>query len=385
MKICQDDNCTGCAACANVCPKHSIEMKENSFGELHPQIDVSTCVQCELCVKTCPVNNELRFSYPLKCYAAWNSDEEKRQKSATGGLGYLLARNVIEYENGIVFSTRYNPDLLPITTHTDNIVDLRAFVGSKYVQSYIDPDTFRIIKQSLLEGKNVVYIAMPCQVAGLLSFLHKKYSNLLTVDIICHGVCPTSYFIDEINYLKRKKNITEVSDVRFRGNDGYNYVLSLWNNNQLLYSQNCNENSYFYGFLNGITLRNNCFSCRYARPERVSDITIGDFIGLGNNVPFPYSVNNVSSVFVNTPKGLEYYESVLAHYPSLKNVTRSYEERLVYAPSLREPSKRHPLNLIFRDKVQTMGYVNAIQSLIKYKLLYNKLNRICHEIYYRFK
>ena len=64
------------------------------------------------------------------------------------------------------------------------------FRGSKYVQSYLG-DIFSEIVDQLQGDQKVLFSGTPCQVAGLLSFKKKKKinsENLLTVDIVCHGV-----------------------------------------------------------------------------------------------------------------------------------------------------------------------------------------------------
>lgn len=60
----------------------------------------------------------------------------------------------------------------------------------------------------------------------------------------------------------------------------------------------------YKGFLLGVSMRENCYSCNYSKPERVSDITIGDFIGLGKTIPFDFPTHNVSSVTTNTQRVL---------------------------------------------------------------------------------
>ena len=56
MQILDDMNdCTGCSACFNVCPKAAIEMKSDVEGFKFPVIDADKCVNCGLCREVCPV------------------------------------------------------------------------------------------------------------------------------------------------------------------------------------------------------------------------------------------------------------------------------------------------------------------------------------------
>ena len=292
-----------------------------------------------------------------------------------------MSEYAIMQKGAIVFGTAYDENFTPHTTFTESIGGLEAFKGSKYVQSVVGRDTFRQIKRFLDQGRFVVYIGTPCQIAGLLTYLGGDYSNLLTVDLICHGVAPVRYFCDEIAEVRKRlgRKGRSLSNVRFRGNDGYNYRMTFWDGlGRRLESRKLRgENLYFAGFLRGIILRENCYACPYARPERISDLTLGDFIGLGKTVPFPENAHNVSSVMLNTDKARAFYADMLAHMPDVVSIERDYAERLEYRPSLREPFARHPLNRRFRDYYQKFGYVVAIQKTLAGRLRWERVHRNC--------
>lgn len=228
MEICSENKCTGCAACVNICPRQCISLTENEYGELHPSVDETKCINCNLCAKTCPNNVPVVFNYPSHCYASWITDTDKRSLCASGGIGTIMAEYAIRHKHGVVFGTAYDDNFIPRVTYTETIEGLEAFKGSKYVQSIISPDTFKQVKDFLRNGRFVLYVGTPCQIAGLKTFLRKDYDNLITIDLICHGVCPTKYFKEEVDYLVNKHQIEGLSDVRFRGNDGNNFALTLW-------------------------------------------------------------------------------------------------------------------------------------------------------------
>lgn len=376
MNICPDNKCTGCFACAASCPQKCISMQENKYGELHPVVEEEKCVQCGLCQKICPNNNPLVFNYPHACYASWITDSKKRRICASGGIGTIMSEYVIENCNGVVFGSRYNERMSPVMTYAENIEELEYYKGSRYVQSIFIVETYNQIKTFLKSGRKVLFIGTPCQVAGLKGFLREEWDNLITVDLICHGCTPTRYFEEELSYICSQEKITDVSDVRFRGNDGNDYAYTIWGGfsdlngehpkgklNRLFYKKGCSS-YYLAGFLLGATLRENCFNCIYARPERISDITIGDFIGLGKEASFDYSKRNVSSVLINTDKGKEFYDSVSEFKNELVNVERNYSERLAYKPSLIHPSERHPLNKAFKDSYLEGGYIYASRKVL---------------------
>ena len=373
--ICIYNKCTGCFACANACPKSCISLVEDEYGEIHPKVDTDACIDCKLCQKTCPNNREIAFRYPSHCYAAWITNKEKRKICATGGIGTELSEFVIKH-GGIIFGSRYDEKLNPIITWTDNITELERFKGSRYVQSKVGEETYKQVKEFLRTGKQVLYIGTPCQIAGLYGFLKKSYDNLITVDLICHGVSPSIYLKEEVEYLTEKYGLKNVSDIRFRGNDGNNYRLTLWNkarrklfprNNyrQKIFDEDFLDDCYIQGFLKGVSLRENCYSCNYARPERISDITIGDFIGLGTNIPFNYPKGNVSSITTNTQKGYDFLMSVDKGNGELHLIERNYKERLEYRPSLMEPFKRDARNAAFRENYEVEGFSKAIRKVLR--------------------
>lgn len=374
--ICIYNKCTGCFACANVCPKQCIELKPDEFGEVHPIVDQSLCIDCKLCQKTCPNNREITYNNPSHCYAAWIDNPETLKICASGGMGTILSQYVIE-QGGVIFGSRYDENMTPVIKWTDKLEDLEHYKGSRYVQSLVGKETFKQVRDFLKEGRLVLYIGTPCQIAGLQGFLKKPYDNLITVDLVCHGVSPTTYLKQEVKYLSEKYHLQDISDIRFRGNDGNNYRLTLWNkvrrklfprNNyrQKIFCEDFLDDYYIQGFLKGVSLRENCYSCNYARPDRISDITIGDFIGLGAHKPFQkptYSVN-ISSVTTNTQKGLDLFSKVAETHKELHIEEREYSERLEYRPSLMEPFKRDPRNKAFRELYEKAGFPKAIRAVM---------------------
>ena len=59
--------------------------------------------------------------------------------------------------------------------------------GSKYTQAHPGL-VYRDIKRELTHGRKVLFTGTPCQVHALKQYLRKEHENLLTLDIICHGI-----------------------------------------------------------------------------------------------------------------------------------------------------------------------------------------------------
>ena len=55
FKTLAKQDCTGCTACVNVCPRQCILMRVDEEGFYYPIIDKEKCIECGLCEKVCPV------------------------------------------------------------------------------------------------------------------------------------------------------------------------------------------------------------------------------------------------------------------------------------------------------------------------------------------
>ena len=182
-------DCVGCFACCSICPVDCIAMQDDKEGFLYPFYhDKKQCINCGCCKKVCPVITQRNDSKPLGVYAAKNPDEKIRLQSSSGGIFTLLAEHIIN-EGGVVFGARFNENWEIIHSYAETIEGVATFRGSKYVQSKIG-ESYKQAKFFLTMGggRKVLFSGTPCQIAGLKAFLQKDYSNLLTVDFVCHGV-----------------------------------------------------------------------------------------------------------------------------------------------------------------------------------------------------
>ena len=199
---------------------------------------------------------------------------------------------------------------------------------------------------------------------------------------ICHGVPSPDYLSGEIKRILGRK-IGLATNCRFRGNDKYNYNFSLWNNGKVLYNRRAFLSYYFTGFLTSITLRESCYSCRYTSERRISDITLGDFIGLGKLYPFTGNAHNASVVVLNTSKGEYFFSEFRNSMQNLYIEKREYEEAVQGGESFRKPVKRN----IKRDKFLVLyekyGWEKAITKVLwKYifrNMLMAELKKLLHK------
>lgn len=186
IKIQNKQDCCGCAACVQRCPKRCISMKEDNEGFLYPVVDESVCIDCGLCEKVCPIINRPEKLPVKEVLAVKNRNEAERMASSSGGVFIALAKKTIE-KGGVVFGAVFDENWEVMHTYAETLDEVKPMMGSKYLQSRIG-NSFRDAEKFLKEGREVLFTGTPCQVTALHNYLRKDYLNLLSVDFLCHGV-----------------------------------------------------------------------------------------------------------------------------------------------------------------------------------------------------
>ena len=303
----QKKDCCGCGACAAICKAGAIEMKRDTEGFLYPSVDASRCVDCGMCEKVCPMKKGIEKLEGQQFFAVKIRSEEKRRKSQSGGLFWAMAEQILR-EGGHVYGAMIGKDFYVQHRKAETIAQAEPMRGSKYVQSDTR-DTFREVREDLRKGICVLYTGTPCQIAGLKSFLGALAddSHLLLVDIICAGVPSPAVHPKMIEWIERTGG-KKVVDFEFRdvrepwGKVRQNYVFA---------DGSSKTDSHFsWLFSQKLAHRESCLDCPFARPDRVSDITIGDFWGINSLMPEFRDEIGVSIAVLNTPRGKGAFESV---------------------------------------------------------------------------
>lgn len=348
------DKCTGCGACKAACPLDCISMQESKDGFIYPNINISKCVDCHKCEIACPIEHRCELEYDSEAYGAVYVDHKTLMNSTSGGAFSAIVEYVLS-NNGIVYGCTYSKHLKPIHIRINKWEQLHLLNGSKYIQSDT-LNTFQTAKEDLENGTLVLYSGTPCQIAGLKSFLGKAYGNLITVDIICHGVPSYAYFKKYIEWLEKAQRI-HIKIVNFRSKDNKQWGLSGnliakdLKSNRIIKKKLFYYNSYYYYyFLKGSIYRNSCYSCKYANMKRQGDFTLGDLWG-AEGLGLPFDVRNgCSLVLVNSIQAKRIIEEL-----NLKKTKISINYAISNNTQLKSPSIRPNYRNILIEQYQSLS------------------------------
>ena len=309
INITKKTDCSGCYACYSVCPVGCITMKLDSEGFWYPVADASACIQCGKCEQVCHILKPFEPARQPKAFAAYAKDNTILKTSSSGGVFTPLCKAVIT-DGGVVFGAAFDRDFNVCHIAVEEVEDLRAFRGSKYVQSKIDNALINT-KSELEKGRLVLFSGTPCQIAGLKLFLKKEYENLITADVICHGV-PSPKVWTAYKRMKESDQKDEVRAVRFRDKTkGWqNFSLAMDFSGKLRYRKALDDDPYLFGFFRNLYLRPSCYDCVEKSLNRKSDITLADYWGIEHIHPEFTQDKGVSLVFANTFKGIKLFDSI---------------------------------------------------------------------------
>lgn len=296
--IVREDRCCGCSACFNICPKNAITMVENSTGFLIPEINNELCINCSMCDKSCPANTKSNKSL-LKCYTLKIADDAELCKAQSGGAFYAVAQYILK-NGGIVYGVS-NQDVRNVkTVRVDDLGDLEQLLKSKYVQNDYS-DSFKQVADDLKNGLTVFYSGTACAVQGLVNHLNaKKISTdkLLTCDLICHGVPSRLMVKDHINYIEKKYNSKVISHLYRDKSFGWGSHKETY---ELENQAKASNNNMAILLSKGYSVSPTCFKCEFTTPDRISDMTIGDYWQLSRlGMSITQFANGLSVVLVRS-------------------------------------------------------------------------------------
>lgn len=359
INIIGEEKCTGCFGCVNLCPFSALEMKLSEDGFYMPKVDENKCIECGLCTQKCPVINFNSGNFAkedIQVYAGFSTSDEIRLKSSSGGMFSEIAEHLLE-KGYIIFGATCTEELGVKHICVKEAKELYKLRGSKYIQSSIGT-VYLDISKLIKEGKRVLFSGTPCQVAAIKMLV--KSENLITIDVICHGIPSKIVFDEYLKYIGNNKNILNYS-FRDKSLGWSKRLVKAQMEDNSTYECIANEDGFFHGFICDLYLNMACYKCKFSAVPRSGDITLGDFWKISDDL---MDERGVSVVLGNNQKGIELLHE-LEKLNKIKLYPKSLESALKGNPRIVDGhlNKRIKREEIL-SKVKSHGFEYILENYI---------------------
>ena len=316
--VCKLNQCNGCMACLEKCHHNAITIQDQ-LRYYNAVIDSEKCINCGLCTKVCPnLNGSNDIVKPRWWNQGW-AEPTVRVGASSGGAASAIMNAFIK-QGGYVAACLFHDGEFRFQV-TNQLDMVNKFAGSKYVKS--NPTGVYGQIQSLLKAEEkVLFIGLPCQVAAVRRFVQDE-RNLITADLICHGTPSPALLkkcLQEYGY-----PMENISNIRFRIKNLFN----IHRDGKPIAAFHTMD-FYSIAFLHSYDYTENCYSCKYATLERVSDITLGDSWGTELNQEVK---NGVSLILCQTKQGKKLVDAA-----GLKLMPVNIENAIRHNAQLTHPS-----------------------------------------------
>lgn len=367
IDILERKHCTGCGACAAVCPISCISMLADENGFEYPSVS-ERCVNCGRCTVVCPALNgkpKLYGGVGHKAYALCSKNTDTYVESSSGGAFTEICTAFAD-DDTVIFGAAFD-GFKVIHTGVKGLENIAPLRKSKYVAASTG-DCFAQTKRLLEEGCCVIWCSTPCRISGLRSFLGKEYDNLLCVDFICHGVGSPKVFEDFIKYTEKRYG-DKLKKYTFRSKRRCDRNVSRYVSEYEFESGGkmyVDMDEYSQLFINQLCLRDCCEgNCDYQTEERVSDITIADFNSRHKALPeIAWDYRAYSTLVVNTQKGQDVFEKLKS---KVEYKPCAIEEIKKYNFLFCRKAHGNPIYKHFFEDYKNNGFSEAVEKYAKPK------------------
>lgn len=251
-----------------------------------------------------------------KYYAAKVKNQEVRASSASGGIMFVLAAEMLK-RGGVVYGAAMEKDWTVNHIRIDREEDLHCLQGSKYPQSNLSK-VMKLLVNDVKEDREILFCGTPCQADAIRKLREKIGGRIVICDIVCHGVASPKVFQSYISWLEKRYGELEQFSFRNKAKGWTNQRWSIKTKNGKLYDENSHINTFKALYYKHLIHRPSCFQCPYTTVERNSDITSADFWEINAYEPSFMDELGVSSVIVHTEYGNELWMAIQTHIEVLE-------------------------------------------------------------------
>lgn len=368
INITNKQDCCGCNACGDICPREAISFKVDKEGFWYPKVNLEKCINCNLCDKSCPIIQveklkNKNFDKPL-CYAAIHKNLEIRFDSTSGGLFSILADKMYS-DNGYVGGAIYNNNFSVSHFISNEKKDLIALRSSKYLQS--DASGFYTnVLELLKKGEKVLACGLPCQIVGLQTFLGKEYDNLITIDLICRYINSPLAYRKYLDSLERQFD-SKVTYIKAKNKElGWRQLTHkvVFSNDQTYYGTIRTDKFMKASMMLNCISRPACYACKFKGFPRYADISLGDY-WIDQSKSSLDDDTGTSVILINSTKGNEYFQTIIK---KIKFEPVSFESVLAGNPALTHPLPLSSVNRdLFFERIQQEDFGVVVDSMSEKK------------------
>ena len=375
-------SCCGCLACGKACPKGAISFVENKEGFLYPKIANDLCINCGICNKVCPLNNQIITNQTQNGYTIKSNDSNIRKEASSGGLVTQLLKHKI-LSGWSCYGVRFTDDFSSlINTKVESVNDLQKFSGSKYFQSSMDK-VYHNVENDLKNNQNVLFVGTPCQLNGIVNYLSFKKISLehfYSVDLVCHGVSSPEVW-KQYKSLQEGKYKSKIKYVNFRYKTfGYhNSTMKLGFENGKDYYGSGRVDYMLKPFFSEISSRMSCYDCVFKTNNRISDITVFDGWYYHEITGLTDDNKGYTNAIINSDKGYSLLQS-LAPYVSM---VEANVEKMINCDGImyNNSAKQHQYRVEFMQGLKENGLQSQIKRYIPVSCK-DRLIELLKNVYY---
>ena len=283
-------------------------------------------------------------------YGARIIDKTILKNSTSGGVFSPISDLIIK-NGGLVCGAVYSSDYKVkhvISASPEVRNEMRM---AKYVQSNMGDIISKILKH-LEKDQIVLFSGTPCQVAAVKNVVSAKHleKNLVTIDIICHGVPSPQLFKEHIDMIEKKYGAIKSYTFRDKQKGWRGQNVTIITESGIVPDKDAKLYSSLY--FNSLIIRPSCYKCPFASVHREGDIT---------------------QIMLNTQKGERIFDEIKQELEYFEIKSDNYIQ-----PNMRKPTERSMVADAFWKVYNKKGIQSGKNFLktLKYRMIpYRILNK----------